>query len=241
MAILGIVILPVQRSKHVGNSASLLTHTSSSHAKRATWIDSMSCLATILLILTLGITLANAGDRKWPPIKGDKSCREATDGCQVCKFGSSGKLIGCSTPGIACQPGGWSCSALHSGTATAASDKPKVNIVGYWRAISLQGWPVQDQRVVYLEFSKGGLLRASTGCNSMGGKYTINATKVTLSNFTSTLKLCHGEVMTAESKLKDTLIPEFTISVKGEELRILDTNGKERGLFRRGPKSSTGE
>ena len=201
----------------------------------------MSRIAIILLILTLGITITHAGDRKWPPIKGDKSCREATDGCQVCKFDPSGKLIGCSTPGIACQPGSWNCNALHSGTATAASDKPKANIVGHWRAVSLQGWAVPEQRVVYLEFSKDGLMRASAGCNSMGGKYTIKGAKVTLSDFTSTLKLCHGEVMTAESKLKDALISEFTISVKGEELKLLDTNGKERGLFRKGRKSSTGE
>ena len=148
--------MPVQRPKHVVNSASLLTHKSSSHAERATWIDSMSRIAIILLILTLGITITHAGDRKWPPIKGDKSCREATDGCQVCKFDPSGKLIGCSTPGIACQPGSWNCNVPHSGTATAASDKPKANIVGHWRAVSLQGWAVPEQRVVYLEFSKDG-------------------------------------------------------------------------------------
>ncbi len=201
----------------------------------------MSCVATILLIVTLSLTLAHAGDRKWPPIKGSLSCREATDGCQVCKFDPSGKLIGCSTPGIACQPRGSSCKTLRSGNATAVSDKPNAKIVGHWRAVSLQGWVVPDQHVIYLEFSKDGFIRASAGCNSMGGKYTIRGTKVVLTDFTSTLKLCHVEVMTAESRLKDILVGEFTISLKGEKFKVLDTNGKETGLFRGDPRSSTDE
>lgn len=36
------------------------------------------------------------------------SCREWTDGCQVCVQGKNGSPI-CSTPGIACVPGSVAC------------------------------------------------------------------------------------------------------------------------------------
>jgi hypothetical protein len=38
----------------------------------------------------------------------DPSCRERTNGCEICVAAEAGRLS-CSLPGIACQPGGWRC------------------------------------------------------------------------------------------------------------------------------------
>ncbi len=38
----------------------------------------------------------------------DADCREATNGCEVCRIEAGGRSQ-CSFPGIACQPSGWRC------------------------------------------------------------------------------------------------------------------------------------
>ena len=197
----------------------------------------MKSALTTFLVPILMLMPAVAAEPIRPPIKEDSSCRGANAGGQFCKFESTARLIGYSTPGIAYQPTNWSCKRPRRGGATVVSGKPKRSIVGSWRAIKLQGWTVPEKRVVYLEFGKNGFMRASAGCNSIGGQYAIKNGKITLSNVTSTLMLCHGQAMKAESKLKDTIFGKRTFWATDDELLILDAGDKRVGLFRRDRRS----
>ena len=70
---------------------------------------------TSAIVVALVSWSAAAGDVLWPPIGDRKKCNVATDGCQICKLDVVGDLIGCSTPGIACQPKQWTCSQRRDG------------------------------------------------------------------------------------------------------------------------------
>lgn len=41
-------------------------------------------------------------------VRANPRCRSAGNGCQVCAV-TAGRIVGCSTPGIACQPSVWQC------------------------------------------------------------------------------------------------------------------------------------
>lgn len=38
-----------------------------------------------------------------------ETCREATNGCQICVVLAPSRVVHCSLPGIACQPKAWTC------------------------------------------------------------------------------------------------------------------------------------
>lgn len=52
---------------------------------------------------------ADGAPRSLLPQEMRKTCREATNGCQVCVVGVVSGVVHCSLPGIACQPKSWSC------------------------------------------------------------------------------------------------------------------------------------
>ncbi len=68
-------------------------------------------LVRLLLAATL-LLVGNATARADEPTPGGpqsiKQCREASNGCAVCRYDTEGQPR-CSLPGIACQPAPWRC------------------------------------------------------------------------------------------------------------------------------------
>ena len=88
-------------------------------------------IGLLLLLLPIGSASCFAADDTWPPLKNRAFCVEATNGCQVCTFGLLGRLIGCSLPGIACQPDKkWKCTKARFGSNGSGSSRRSLMATG---------------------------------------------------------------------------------------------------------------
>ena len=78
---------------------------------------SKTIAATVMTAAALAVACVYAvAQRPAPQSPADIAalCREASNGCQVCRIEADGRTA-CSLPGIACQPGGWRCIKPHAG------------------------------------------------------------------------------------------------------------------------------
>ncbi|MGE3915894.1 MAG: hypothetical protein AB7F78_09360 [Hyphomicrobiaceae bacterium] len=56
----------------------------------------------------------------------EPGCPERSNGCEICVGvpGAGGRLLTCSSPGIACQPGAWTCSRPADPLPGPSTDRP---------------------------------------------------------------------------------------------------------------------
>jgi heat shock protein HslJ len=96
-----------------------------------------------------------------------------------------------------------------------------------WNLVTLGGTPPLEGTTLTLTFGTD-QIGGNAGCNSFGGKYTVEGDKITISELLSTLMACtETGVMEQENAYLNAIGAAQSFSLKGSELRILSAEGVE--------------
>lgn len=102
-----------------------------------------------------------------------------------------------------------------------------------WILTQLGGNPPLADVTVTLEFTDG-QLGGTDGCNSFGGGYQASGETLTVSKeLVSTLMACEDAIMQQASAYTAMLIQTATFKIDGEQLVLMDADGKTLATFTR--------
>jgi heat shock protein HslJ len=92
--------------------------------------------------------------------------------------------------------------------------------------------PVVEGSTVTLDLGTNGEISGNAGCNSFGGTFTLDNSKLTVGEITSTLMACTDQlVMDQENQVLTALKNATGIELNGDELTILYNEGKSALRF----------
>ena len=103
----------------------------------------------------------------------------------------------------------------------------------YWKLTHLGAEEVHipaGAREVYMQL-KGGQMSGFSGCNSLGGKYEINADQLKLSQMASTMMYCEGPGMAIEKSLYAAVGRVAQYRIDGQFLELFDEAGTSLAKF----------
>jgi heat shock protein HslJ len=83
-----------------------------------------------------------------------------------------------------------------------------------------------------LSFSEDGMASGTSGCNGLGGDYTVEGDQITFGEFVSTLMACDPPIMEQEDAAHKVMSGTATYTIEGETLTI--TNNDMVLVFTRG-------
>lgn len=123
-----------------------------------------------------------------------------------------------------------------SGNAQASS----ASLIGAW---SLTAYGPADAPVPAVEgsgagltFNEDGTVSGNSGCNGLGGDYTVEGDQITFGQFVSTLMACEDPIMLQEQAAHKVLTGTATYKIEGDTLTI--TNGDSVLVLTKGAAST---
>ncbi len=88
--------------------------------------------------------------------------------------------------------------------------------------------PVLQGTTITANFTEGGLVTGSAGCNGYSGSYSVSGTAIEITSIVSTLMACTEPpgIMDQESRYLDLLGSAAAFRVEGDQLVFLDPEGR---------------
>jgi heat shock protein HslJ len=87
-----------------------------------------------------------------------------------------------------------------------------------------------------LTFNEDGTVSGTSGCNGLGGDYTVEGNQITFGEFVSTLMACDDPIMAQEESAHKVMTGTATYEIEGDTLTI--TNNDNVLVFTRGSLST---
>jgi len=116
--------------------------------------------------------------------------------------------------------------------AAECNDGSAGDLVGTsWQLDRLDGRPALTETAAWLRFEEGDRFGGSTGCNSIGGTWTSDGSKLTLSEIMTTLIACPGAVGEQEAAFNTALGEVVSYAIDGETLTLMDSEGAARMIL----------
>ena len=133
-----------------------------------------------------------------------------------------------------------SCKSRQAGSnkstsdSTVAADTKKAIVEKYWKLTAVFGEPVitpEGGREAHIILKQeDNRVNGNTGCNSLGGTYTLEAgNKIRFSQMVTTLMMCLNN--NVETKFKNALEKTDHFVVNGDTLRFFDSNKEHVASF----------
>jgi heat shock protein HslJ len=105
---------------------------------------------------------------------------------------------------------------------------PPESLVGAWKltAYGSAGAPTPAVKGVGagLTFNEDGTVSGSSGCNGLGGDYSVEGDKITFGEFVSTLMACDAPIMQQEDAAHKVMNGTATYTIEGDTLTITNNN-----------------
>ncbi len=118
--------------------------------------------------------------------------------------------------------------ALSACTATKTATESPASLTGAWK---LTGYgpagattPAVPDTEAGLTFNGDGTVTGNSGCNGLGGTYTVEGDQVTFSEIVMTLMACDDPRMTQEDAVQQVLTGTATFKVEGNTLTLTNNN-----------------
>jgi len=127
-------------------------------------------------------------------------------------------LFGISLAISACSWQGTKQSQSTQEPSTSAS------LIGPWKLTAYgrvdASTPAVEGTQAGLIFNQDGTVSGSSGCNGLGGDYTVEGHKITFGEFVSTLMACDDPIMTQEEAAHKVLTGTANYKIEGDTLTI---------------------
>jgi heat shock protein HslJ len=131
-------------------------------------------------------------------------------------------------------------SLAISACSAQNTEEPSASLVGSWKLTAFgppsAPFPAVEGAEAGLTFNEDGTVTGSSGCNGLGGDYTVEGDQITFGEFVSTLMACDDPIMSQEGIAHEVLRGTATYKIEGDTLTI--ANNGQVLVFTRGPLSS---
>ena len=121
------------------------------------------------------------------------------------------------------------CSTQNGGDSSAS-------LIGSWKLTAFgppdTPIPAVEGAEAGLTFNEDGTVTGSSGCNGLGGDYTVAGDQITFGEFVSTLMACDDPIMSQEGIVHEVLRGTARYKIEGDTLTI--TNDGTVLVFTRG-------
>lgn len=118
--------------------------------------------------------------------------------------------------------------ALTISACTTEGAGASPSLTGEWKLISYGPADAQTPAVADAEagltFNEDGTVTGKSGCNELGGSYTVEADQVTFSEVISTLMACDDPRMAQEDAVKQVLTDTATFKIEGNTLTLTNND-----------------
>ena len=118
------------------------------------------------------------------------------------------------------------CLAISA--CTAKNEGSAASLIGSWKLTSYSRADVLTPAVTDTEagltFKDDGTVTGSSGCNGLGGSYTVEDDKITFSEITSTLMACDDPRMAQEGAVHQVLTDAATFKIEGNTLTLTNND-----------------
>jgi heat shock protein HslJ len=136
-----------------------------------------------------------------------------------------------------------SCASPVAPTTAPNSGAPVALENTQWRLVSFgareEQTPVLPETDVTLQFGTGGVVSGTGGCNSFGGKYTLENNMLALTEVNSTLRACLDETANQqEQRYLQALQSTGRVEQNGDRLTIEYDDGNSILTFNRATASA---
>lgn len=112
------------------------------------------------------------------------------------------------------------CSAQNGGESPSS-------LIGSWKLVAYgpAGAPIPAVEGVGagLTFNEDGTVTGTSGCNGLGGDYTVEGDQITFGEFVSTLMACDEPIMAQEEAAHKVMTGTATYKIEGNTLTITNT------------------
>jgi heat shock protein HslJ len=131
------------------------------------------------------------------------------------------------------------CLALAACSAQNG-EEPSASLIGSWKLTAFgppsAPIPAVEGAEAGLTFNEDGTVTGSSGCNGLGGDYTVEGDQITFGEFVSTLMACDDPIMSQEGIVHEVLRGTAGYKIAGDTLTI--TNNGQVLVFTRGSLST---
>lgn len=112
--------------------------------------------------------------------------------------------------------------------SACTTEKPSASLTGAWK-LTRYGpagaqTPAVEDAEAGLTFSEDGTVTGNSGCNGLGGTYTVEGDQVTFSEVTSTLMACDDPRMAQEDAVHQVLTDTATFKIEGNTLTLTNND-----------------
>jgi heat shock protein HslJ len=115
-------------------------------------------------------------------------------------------------------------SACSGQGAQPSPQAPSASLIGAWKLTAYgpasAPTPAVEGVEAGLTFSDDGKVSGSSGCNGLGGDYTVKGDQISFGEFVSTLMACDDPIMKQEDAAHKVLTGTATYKIEGDTLTI---------------------
>jgi len=111
--------------------------------------------------------------------------------------------------------------------SACAAGEDSASLIGSWKLVSYgpadAQIPALEGTEAALTFNEDGTVTGDSGCNGMGGSYTVEGDQITFSEIVSTLMLC-DLLMEQEEAIHIVLADTSTYKIEGNTLTLTNND-----------------
>ena len=115
-------------------------------------------------------------------------------------------------------------SLAISACSSQVTQKSSASLIGAWKLTAYGAadapTPAVEGVEAGLTFNDDGTITGSSGCNGLGGDYTVEGDQITFGEFVSTLMACDDPIMAQEEAAHKVMTGTATYKIEGDTLTI---------------------
>jgi len=112
--------------------------------------------------------------------------------------------------------------------SACAGDGPSASLIGFWKLTAYgpaaAPTPAVADAEAGLTFNEDGTVTGNSGCNGLGGDYTVEGDQVTFGQIVSTLMACDDPRMAQEDAVHQVLTDTATYKIEGNTLTLTNND-----------------
>lgn len=112
--------------------------------------------------------------------------------------------------------------------SACTAEEPAASLTGTWKLTAYgpgdAATPAVEDVEAGLTFNEDGTVTGNSGCNGLGGTYTVEGDQVTFGEIVSTLMACEDPRMTQEAAVHQVLTDTATYKIEGNTLTLTNND-----------------
>lgn len=119
-------------------------------------------------------------------------------------------------------------SLAVSACSARGAEASSASLIGAWRLTAFgpadAPAPAVEGTNAGLTFNEDGAVSGTSGCNGLGGDYTVEGDQITFGEFVSTLMACDDPIMAQETAAHKVMTGTATYKIEGDTLTITNND-----------------